>query len=98
MQLVSNTNKVFNYPKVDCSRSYLLAMPPVAEKMLCPAALLTSCSTLAPTSCALRSSLAAAPSSHSQYLAPYDDGGYNHPNSWMKILSEVALESSQLTH
>jgi hypothetical protein len=94
MQLVSNTNVVFNSPKVDCSRSYLLAMPPVAEPLLCLAALLAACSTHAYASCTLCSASSTVTSSWRQYPASYDDGRYCHPNSWMKIFSEVALESS----
>jgi hypothetical protein len=65
---------VFNSLKADCSSSYLLPTPPVVEQMPRPAALLTACSTLAPVSCTLNSSLATAPSSHSQYLVPCGAG------------------------
>jgi hypothetical protein len=88
---------VFNSLKADWSRSYLLATPLVAEQMSRLTALRAACSTLASTSYTLHSLLAVAPSSCSQYLAPCDGNGYYHPNSWAKILSEVALESSRLT-
>jgi hypothetical protein len=90
MQFGSNTNVVFNSPKVDCSRSYLLAMPPVAEPLLRFAA----CSTHAYANCTLCSASSTVTSSRRQYPASYDGGRYCHPNSWMKIFSEVALESS----
>jgi hypothetical protein len=67
------------YP--DCSQSYLLATPSVVEQIPHLTTLLVACSTLAPASCTLRSSLAAAPYSHSQYLALCNSGGYHHPNS-----------------
>jgi hypothetical protein len=56
-------------------------MSPATEKMSCLAALLAVCSTLAPTSYTLHSTLAVAPSSRLQYLALCDSGGYYHPNS-----------------
>jgi hypothetical protein len=65
---------VFNSPKADCSRSYLLATPPVAEQMSCPAALLAACSTLAPVSYTFRSPLAAGPSPHSVTESPKNEG------------------------
>jgi hypothetical protein len=98
MQLVSNTNIVFNYPKIDCSRSYLLAMPPVPEPFPCLSALLTACSTRASTSYTLRSTSSTAASSRWQYPSPCVGGAYYNLNSWMKIVSEVALELSQLSH
>jgi hypothetical protein len=88
---------VFNSLKADCSRLYLLATPPVAEQIPHLTALLAACSTLAPTSCTLRSPSTAAPSSRLQYLAPCDDDKYYNMNSLTKILSEVALESIRLT-
>jgi hypothetical protein len=45
MQLVSNRNIVFNYPKTNYSQLYLLASPPVLELFLLVAALLAACST-----------------------------------------------------
>jgi hypothetical protein len=78
---------MFNSLKADCSRSYILATPPVAEQMPRLAALCAACSTLTPSSCTLHSLLDAT-SSRSQYLAPCDGGRYYHP----KILSEIALE------
>jgi hypothetical protein len=58
----------------------ILAKVLVAEQMPHLTAL-TAYSTLAPASGTLRSSLAAAPSSRLQYLAPCDGGGYYHQNS-----------------
>jgi hypothetical protein len=83
--------------KADCSRSYLFAMPHVAKQMPHLIALHAACNTLAHVSYTLCSPLAAALTYRSQYLTPCDTDGYYHPNSWMKILSEVALESSRLT-
>jgi hypothetical protein len=73
-------------------------MPPIAEQMLCLATLLATCSALAPASCTLHSPLATAPSSRSQYFAPCDGSGYYHLNYWTKILYQLALELSPLTH
>jgi hypothetical protein len=89
--LFSNKNIVFNYPKIDCSRSYLLATPPVPKAFPRLAAILTTCSTRASASCTLHSTSSTAASSQQQYPAPCDGGGYYHPNSWMKIISEVAM-------
>jgi hypothetical protein len=80
MQLVSDT-KCSMLRKLIVHDSYLLATLLVAEQMSHLAALLIACSTLTPESYTLRSPLAAAPSSCSQYLAPCDGGGYYHPNS-----------------
>jgi hypothetical protein len=74
------------------------ATPSVADQMPRLAALLTTCSTLAPESCTLCSPLAVVPSSHSQYLAPCDGGGYYYLNYSTKILFELALQLSRLTH
>jgi hypothetical protein len=63
MQLVSNTNIVFNSSKDDCSRSYLHAMPPVAEPVPYVAALLIAYSTCASASCTLHSTSSIAASS-----------------------------------
>jgi hypothetical protein len=64
--------KVFNSLKADCSRSYLLALPPVAEPLPHLAALLTACSTHAAVSCTLHSTSSTAASSRRQYPAPCD--------------------------
>jgi hypothetical protein len=63
MQLVSNTNIVFNSLKADCEQSYLLATPPVAEPLPRLAALLTACSTHVSASCTLHSTSSTAASS-----------------------------------
>jgi hypothetical protein len=97
MQLVSNTNIVLNSLKADCSRSNLLAMPPVAEPLPLLAALLAAYSTRVSTSCTLRYASSTIASSQWQYPATCDGVGYYHSNSWTKILSEVALESSRLS-
>jgi hypothetical protein len=70
MQLVSNTNIVFNSLKADCSRSYLLATPLVAEPLSRLAALLTVCSTRVYASCTLHSTTSTAASSRRWVLPP----------------------------
>jgi hypothetical protein len=69
-------------------------MPPVAEPLPRLAAMLAAYSTCAAASYTLYFASSTTASSRQQYPAPCDGGGYYHPNSWMKILSEVALESS----
>jgi hypothetical protein len=54
MQLVNNT-KCSMLRKLIFHDSYLLATPPIAEKMSHLAALLAACSTLAPANCILHS-------------------------------------------
>jgi hypothetical protein len=98
MQFVSNTNIVFNYPKIDYSRSYLLATRPIPEPFPRLGTLVTACSTCAPASCTLHFASSTSASSRRQYPALCDGGGDYHQNSWTKIVSEVALESSRLSH
>jgi hypothetical protein len=92
MQLVSNTNIVFNSPKADYSRSILLATPHVAEPLSHLTALLIAYSTRSFASYTLRFASSTVASSQRQYPAPCDGRGYYHWDSWTKILSEVALE------
>jgi hypothetical protein len=75
MQLVSNRNKVLNYPKTNYSQLYLLASPPVPELFFLVAALLAAYSTHASTIGTPHSISSTAASSRRQYLAPCDDGG-----------------------
>jgi hypothetical protein len=97
MQVVSNINIVFNYPKTDCSQLYLLATPPIPEPFLLVTALLIACSTHASAIGTLHSASSTVASSRRQYPASCDGGGYYHLNSWTKIISKVALESGRLS-